>query len=132
MKPPHEYAVQNVRQSLVLLAGANTPATATIVIDQTALVFSIALSIATGVLFGFAPALQTAKVDVAAAINDGGRGVAGALAMSRALGALLFGISATDPLPFVLAAAALTVAALAAAYAPARRAGRIDPVVLLR
>jgi putative ABC transport system permease protein len=59
-------------------------------------------------------------------------GVAGALAMSRALSALLFGISATDPVTFVLAAAALAVAALAAAYAPARRAGRIDPVVLLR
>jgi putative ABC transport system permease protein len=59
-------------------------------------------------------------------------GVAGALAMSRALSALLFGISATDPITFVLAAVALAVAALAAAYAPARRAGRIDPVVLLR
>jgi putative ABC transport system permease protein len=59
-------------------------------------------------------------------------GVAGALAMSRALSALLFGISATDPITFVIAAAALALAALAAAYAPARRAGRIDPVVLLR
>jgi putative ABC transport system permease protein len=59
-------------------------------------------------------------------------GVAGALAMSRALSALLFGITATDPVTFVLAAAALAVAALAAAYVPARRAGRIDPVVLLR
>jgi putative ABC transport system permease protein len=59
-------------------------------------------------------------------------GVAGALAMSRALSALLFGISATDPITFVVAAASLALAALAAAYAPARRAGRIDPVVLLR
>ena len=59
-------------------------------------------------------------------------GVAGALAMSRALSALLFGISATDPVTFVVAVAALALAALAAAYAPARRAGRIDPVVLMR
>ena len=59
-------------------------------------------------------------------------GVVGALAMSRALNALLFGISATDPITFVVAAAALALAAVAAAYAPACRAGRIDPVVLLR
>ena len=59
-------------------------------------------------------------------------GVVGALTASRALGALLFGVSATDPVTFVVAAASLAVAALAAAYAPARRASRIDPVVLLR
>ena len=45
---------------------------------------------------------------------------------------MLFGISATDPITFVVAAAALALAALAAAYAPARRASRIDPVVLMR
>jgi putative ABC transport system permease protein len=59
-------------------------------------------------------------------------GLAGALAISRALGALLFGISATDPATFGLAAAGIAAAALAAASAPARRASRIDPVVLLR
>jgi putative ABC transport system permease protein len=59
-------------------------------------------------------------------------GMVGALTASRALGALLFGVSATDPVTFGVAAASLAVAALAAAYAPARRASRIDPVVLLR
>jgi putative ABC transport system permease protein len=59
-------------------------------------------------------------------------GLAGALAASRALGALLFGVSATDPVTFALAAVGLAGAALAATYAPARRASRIDPVVLLR
>src|SRR4051812_7144800 len=59
-------------------------------------------------------------------------GLAGAVATSRALGALLFGVSATDPLTFALAAASLAVAGVAAAYIPARRAGRIDPVNLLR
>ena len=59
-------------------------------------------------------------------------GVVGALTASRALGALLFGVSATDPVTFAVSAASLAVAALAAAYAPARRASRIDPVVLLR
>jgi putative ABC transport system permease protein len=59
-------------------------------------------------------------------------GVAGALVSTRALGALLFGVSATDPVTFAIAAAGLSIAGLAAAYIPARRASRIDPVVLLR
>jgi putative ABC transport system permease protein len=59
-------------------------------------------------------------------------GVAGALATSRALGALLFGVSASDPATFAIAAVGLTIAGIAAAYLPARRASSIDPVVLLR
>jgi putative ABC transport system permease protein len=59
-------------------------------------------------------------------------GIAGAVATSRALGALLFGVSATDPLTFAIAAIGLVIAGVAAAYLPARRASRIDPVVLLR
>jgi len=59
-------------------------------------------------------------------------GVAGALATSRALGALLFGVSASDPATFAIAALGLTIAGMAAAYLPARRASAIDPVVLLR
>src|SRR5204863_2988510 len=55
-----------------------------------------------------------------------GLGIGGALATSRALGALLYGVSATDPLTFAIAAAGLTLAGVAAAYIPARRASRID------
>jgi putative ABC transport system permease protein len=73
-------------------------------------------------------------------VGDGSRlaaagvaiGIVGALASSRALGALLFGVSATDPLTFTLAAVGLAIAGVAAAYVPARRASRIDPVALLR
>jgi putative ABC transport system permease protein len=59
-------------------------------------------------------------------------GIVGALAASRALGALLLGVSATDPVTFSLAAVVLAAAGVAAAYLPARRASRIDPVALLR
>jgi putative ABC transport system permease protein len=61
-----------------------------------------------------------------------GIGLAGAFAASRTLTTLLFGVSPTDPATFVLSAVGLGLAALAAAYGPARRATRIDPVVLLR
>jgi putative ABC transport system permease protein len=59
-------------------------------------------------------------------------GIAGAAVTSRGLGALLFGVSATDPATYAIAAAALVAAGIAAAYLPARRASRIDPVVLLK
>jgi putative ABC transport system permease protein len=59
-------------------------------------------------------------------------GLAGALAFSRALTSLLFGVSAADASVFALSAGALALAAIAAAYGPAHRASRIDPVALLR
>jgi len=61
-----------------------------------------------------------------------GIGLVSALASSRALTTLLFGVSPNDPVTFVVSAAALTLAAVAAVYGPARRASRIDPVVMLR
>jgi predicted permease len=54
-------------------------------------------------------------------------GVAASLAITRLLSSLLFGISATDPLTFVLVAALLCAVALVASYIPARRAMRLDP-----
>jgi ABC-type antimicrobial peptide transport system permease subunit len=59
-------------------------------------------------------------------------GVVGAIGMTRALGALLFGISPTD-LPTLFGSAATIVAvAAAAAWLPARRAAAIDPARALR
>jgi hypothetical protein len=65
-----------------------------------------------------------------------GVGIAGGLAISLALGKLverlLVGVGALDPLSYLLVAALLAVAALAAAAVPVLRALRVDPVGALR
>ncbi|HEV2686995.1 MAG TPA: FtsX-like permease family protein, partial [Bryobacteraceae bacterium] len=59
-------------------------------------------------------------------------GAAGALALTRLIRGLLFGISSFDPLTFVVMAVTLTLVTLAACWIPARRATRVDPMVALR
>ena len=59
-------------------------------------------------------------------------GIPAALILTHFLSALLFGVTPTDPLTFIGVALLLMLVALAAAYIPARRAIRIDPMVALR
>ena len=59
-------------------------------------------------------------------------GVLIALALGRLLTGLLFGVTATDPMSYIVAASMLTIVAFAASYLPARRAMRVDPLVALR
>jgi putative ABC transport system permease protein len=59
-------------------------------------------------------------------------GVAGALALTRLLSTLLFGVTAVDLATFTMVSLGLIAVAILACYIPARRATKVDPLVALR
>jgi predicted permease len=59
-------------------------------------------------------------------------GLAASLALTQVMKSMLYGVTPSDPLTFLLVTAILVVIALAACYIPARRATRLDPLVALR
>ncbi len=91
--------------------------------------------------FGIRMALGAKRYDVLMMVmREGARvaafgvaaGILLAIALTRAMSNLLFGISATDPVTFAAVSAMLAVIALAACYVPALRATRVDPMAAVR
>ena len=61
-----------------------------------------------------------------------GIGLPGALASTRLMKSLLFGVTASDPVTFILIGTVIAAVAFLACWLPARRAARVNPIEALR
>ncbi len=146
-------AVSSIRSLDGILATATAPARfRTILIAAFALVAVAIASIGLYGIVSYSVSQRTAEIGVRVALGAGRRdvmalvlregitiagagvaiGLPAAYAASRTFSALLFGVKTTDIFTYVASAAALIGVAMAASYAPARRAARVDPIVALR
>ncbi|HKG90903.1 MAG TPA: ABC transporter permease, partial [Gemmatimonadaceae bacterium] len=144
------YAVQTVEEAFATAAGPRRAATLTLTLFG---LFALALA-AVGIygVVSYAVSERTREIGVRIALGaragqvrrlmvrqamlpvalGAAAGSAGAVALGRAMGGILFEVRGSDPLTLGSAVALLGAVALAASYLPARRASRLDPVAALR
>jgi putative ABC transport system permease protein len=66
------------------------------------------------------------------AVAGVGIGIGAAVGLTRVMEGLLFGVSATDPMTYIVISAVLGMVAVMASLIPARRASKVDPMIALR
>jgi putative ABC transport system permease protein len=71
------------------MASGNLPATAVISLDSTVLLFTLGVSLLTGLVFGLAPAVQASRTDLNSSLKEGGRSQTGGAARQRVRSALV-------------------------------------------
>ena len=124
-----------------------------IALDGRVLAFAALLAALTGLIAGAAPAFRATRLDLVSALEgaeaagiyrvvlgQGAKltliglmiGIVGGLSLARVARGVLFGVSATDPVAIGSVTVILAAVAFLASFIPARRATRVDPLVVLK